>query len=123
MATLTRAQILAATDRKTEVVPVPEWGGDVTIQQWSGNDRDAFESEQANGNKVGLRARIAARSIVNDSGQLLFSEADIQALSAKNGAALDRIVEAVFRTNKYTAAEQKQLGADETPPAVTAVEA
>ena len=41
---LSRDQILSVNDRKTEVVTVPEWGGDVIVSVMSGEQRDAYES-------------------------------------------------------------------------------
>jgi hypothetical protein len=106
---LTRAQILAASDLPTEVVAVPEWGGDVTLRVWTGTERDKFETEQAADKNANLRARVAARSIVGDDGKPLFTLADIDALGAKSGSALDRIVTAALKLNKYTTDDVEQL--------------
>ena len=64
---LTKEQILESDDLKTEVVDVPEWGGEVTIRIMSGTERDAFEQalyESAPKNKgvslKNIRARLCA---------------------------------------------------------------
>ena len=42
---LSRDDILAVDDRVTEVVPVPEWGGAVTVRALSGNQRDKYQND------------------------------------------------------------------------------
>lgn len=101
---LTRAQILAANDRRTEVVAVPEWGGDVTVAEMTGAQRDAWEQSlvaKAGGGVdiSNVRARLVARCIVDAEGQRLFSDEDAEALGAKSGAALDRVAKVCQRLN------------------------
>lgn len=46
MGILTREAILAAaSDLRTKVVAVPEWGGDVVVGEMSGTDRDDWDAE------------------------------------------------------------------------------
>ena len=42
--TLSRDQILEASDLKTQVAEVPVWGGNVIVRTMTGADRDAFEN-------------------------------------------------------------------------------
>jgi hypothetical protein len=51
MAILSKAAILAANDKKTINIEVPEWNGSVVIRVMSGTERDRFEAEFVNGNK------------------------------------------------------------------------
>lgn len=95
---LNRDQILSVKDIKSEVVPVPEWGGSVTIQGMTGTERDAFEAEivQKKGkdfsvNMQNIRAKLVALSLVNGDGERIFTDKDITALGKKSAAALDRI--------------------------------
>jgi hypothetical protein len=95
---LTRDAILAAEDVKREPVHVPEWGGTVLVQSMTGADRDDFEAEMEaqkgndpTANRRNFRAKIAARTVVDEQGNRLFSEADIKALGKKNSWALTRI--------------------------------
>lgn len=97
-ALLTRAAILAADDVKREPVHVPEWGGTVLVQSMTGTDRDEFEAEMEaqkgkdpQANRRNFRAKIAARTIVDEKGERLFSESDIAALGKKNSWALTRV--------------------------------
>lgn len=108
MAFLTRDQILTADDIQREVVSTPEWGGDVMVQGLNGTERDQFEAgvvEQraGKGNKARLnlhniRAKLVARTVVDpETGQRLFSDADIVALGKKSAVALNRVFEVAQR--------------------------
>lgn len=106
---LTRDQILAADDRKSEVVQVPEWGGSVTVAAMSGAARDAWEASLVirKGTKVepnmqNMRARLVAACVVDEAGALMFSSADVEALGQKSGAALERVCKVAQRMNALT---------------------
>lgn len=97
---LTRTQILEADDIKIEIVPVPEWGGDVAVRGLSGVERDAFEEtilsfdakRKARMNLRNARAKLVAQSVVDpETKQLLFGEKDVAALGRKSAAALSRV--------------------------------
>lgn len=116
MAHLTRDQILAAPDLPREEVDVPEWGGSVLVSGLSGTDRDAFEASivevQGSERKMDLeniRAKLVARSIVDDAGQRLFSDADVRKLGAKSAVALQRVFEVAQRLSGLTPADVKEL--------------
>lgn len=105
MAILDRAAILAADDLAKETVSVPEWGGEVIISTMTGTARDAWEQSIAGDGKpniANIRARLLSFCAVDESGKRLFSEADVDALGAKSGAALDRCVRVAQRLNKIT---------------------
>lgn len=98
MPRLSREQILAATDRKTIEVEVPEWGGSVRLMAPTAAARDRFEQwcvdrKGRPGGLEGMRAQLVTMTAVDDAGLPLFTEADLAALSAKNADALDRIVD------------------------------
>lgn len=100
MAFLTRDAILAAVDLPTESVSVPEWGGEVLVRGFTGTERDDFEAETYKGNGPdsktnwhNLRARLLARTIVNEAGDRLFTDSDIALLGAKSAAAMDRVAD------------------------------
>lgn len=106
---LNRDQILEASDLKTEIVAVPEWGGDVIVSGMSGATRDAWEQSLVitNGKKTGvnmenMRARLVVATVVDESGNRLFSEQDIKQLGAKSGAALERVCKVAQRLNGLT---------------------
>lgn len=96
MAKLTRDQILNVQDLSTEIVDVPEWGGEVTVKAMTGLERDAFEGSlmgTSGSVKIdNIRAKLVQKTVVDEeTGKQLFSVADIEMLGGKSAAALDRI--------------------------------
>ncbi len=100
---LTKDQILQQDDLKFEIVHVPEWGGNVKVCTMSGCARDRFETSIKGGSELSnIRAKLAAATIVNESGNLVFDEKDIVKLGNKSCAALDRVFAASQRLNMIT---------------------
>lgn len=113
MTLLTREQIFEAKDIKSELVTVPEWGGDVYVTELSGSARDQFEGSLVgkNGgtNLTNVRAKLVAASVTDKDGNLLFTDKDVARLGKKSGKALDRIYEAAQRLSKITDDEVEEL--------------
>lgn len=117
MALLNHSEILSADDLKTEDVAVPEWGGTVRIKALTGTERDEFEQSLMEVKKDGsvksqranVRARLVAKVIVNEAGELIFNNADIPALGRKSAAALDRVATAAQRLNAFSDADIEEL--------------
>jgi hypothetical protein len=111
MALLSKASILTADDLRTRIVPVPEWGGEVTIRTMTGADRDAFENSllvvDAKGNRrtdlTNMRAKLVALTVVDDAGNPMFTLAELDRLAAKSASALNRIFEAAQALNEMGA--------------------
>ena len=100
MAILSREAILAASDIQEEIVPVPEWGGEVIVRGLSGTQRDQFEAsvvkqkgKSTELNLKNVRAKMIALSVVDEHGNRIFSERDVAALGAKSARALQRVWE------------------------------
>ena len=121
---LTREEILAAEDRITEEVAVPEWSESkiVLVASLVGEDRDRLEQEIVRDRDdsiiENIRAKLCARTIVDKEGKRLFGEDDIALLGKKSGTALDRVFEVAQRINRLTAADIKELekNSGETQP-------
>ncbi len=99
---LGRDQILGANDLKFEDVPVPQWGGSVRVRVMSGLERDAFRAAVADSppGEIGrFSATLLSHCIVDEAGARLFSVADVGALQAKCGAALDLPTSVAMRLN------------------------
>ena len=117
---LSRADIIDAQDMETVDVDVPEWGGVVRIKSLTGQERDAFEASLFVGegakrkqNLKNLRSRLVATTLVDESGNRLFSDdASVLELSKKSAAALNRVFEAAQKLNGMTGAEAEALGKD-----------
>jgi Phage tail assembly chaperone len=116
---LNAGEILGVKDLKSEVVSVPEWGGDVKIRELSASDREWFQSQAfvdeevtVNGkaeirrkfNIVHLRAKLLARSIVDENDNPIFDDDEVKLLGAKSNAAIERLF----------VASQKLSGLDQT---------
>ena len=106
---LSRDQILGADDLGLVEVEVPEWGGSVKLRVMRGVERDAFEVRMVSEDRVNVRARLAALSIVDDAGARLFEDGDIEALGQKNAKALNRVFERAMALNGFTEADVETL--------------
>lgn len=107
---LTRDAILSADDIRIDVVPVPEWGGIVHIRTLTGLQREEYVESirkvTGQGRKQSVEivlqrsgAKLAAQTICDETGKLLFSKADIPALAAKSAKALQRVIDAAAKLN------------------------
>ena len=101
MAILSRDAILGAEDRTFDEVPCPEWGGSVRIRSITGRQRDSYEEslvqQRGRDRKMNLRnarAKLIVLCAVDDNNAPLFTEDDVNALSAKNAKPLDRLFDA-----------------------------
>lgn len=113
MTDLTKDQILAADDLRTEKVAVPEWGGDVYIRQMSGREQDKFEAEcrGKNGgpNLINMRARMVAACLVDSEGKKLFTDEDVIKLSNKSGSVLNRLIDKIGELNRITGEDLEKI--------------
>lgn len=100
---LTRDQIQAAVDLKSEVVLVPEWGGDVTVIVMDGRARDAFQVAMQAGDKSVsyFQASLLVATVVGDDAKPLFTADDIDWLRSKSSAALTRVGRVAERINGF----------------------
>lgn len=114
---LTRDAILGASDIETEIVAVPEWGGDVMVRGLTAAQRDKYEQSMIGKDEKGkakismanARARLVALTVVDESGALVFSDADILKLGTKSAAAMDRIYEAATRLSGVSDGDMDEL--------------
>lgn len=113
MQLLNKQQILDAEDFKTEIVDVPEWGGSVMVMTMTSEARDALEAsfvdfdddkskakENSQARLANIRAKYVAASVVDEKGNLIFSQKDIIALGKKSAAAMDRVFAVTQKLNK-----------------------
>jgi hypothetical protein len=113
---LTKEQILGAEDAKRRTVAVPEWGGDVLVSTMTGAARDAWEQSlliRKNGktepNMENMRARLVVATVVDEEGNRLFADADIEMLGRKSAAALERVCKVAQALNGIGEAELEEL--------------
>lgn len=124
---LSRDQILAASKREYRDVAVPEWGGTVRLQSLTGTERDEFESSltvtragKSKPNTANFRARLVARSIVDDEGKTVFSPPDVVQLGQTSAAALQRVFDACNEMNNISEEDVSDLTSDFDKEAVAA---
>jgi hypothetical protein len=112
MTLLSKNQILAAADHKTEDMEVKEWGGIVRISTMSASDRDKWEQDTYGGEKPKVedfRARFVALCLVDEKGTRLFTDKEVAQLGAKSAAALDRVFRAAQKLNALGEQEVEAL--------------
>ena len=116
MALLTRDAILGADDLPKELVPVPEWGGEVYVRALAGAERDAFEQsiverkgKSTKMNLRNMRAKLVALSAVDEDGKRLFSEEDAKLLGRKSALALNRVFEVAQRLSGLSSDDMDEM--------------
>lgn len=115
---LSKEDILKADDRKIVEVDVPEWGGSVRVSQINAAARcgltmmmlgkDGKPLPAIELNRV-LTLGLVAAAVVDENGEQLFTEADIEALGKKSAVALDKVFAAADKLNGISAAMQEDL--------------
>jgi len=124
MTTLTKDQIVATLDIKTEVVHVPQWGGTVAVRELTGLERDAFEASLlkigADGKRepdlTNMRAKLCAACMVDGTtGDRIFSDADLGELANKSAAALNLVFEVAQRLNGMGSPEDAEKNSAAAP--------
>jgi hypothetical protein len=100
---ISKDAILNARDFDIERMDVPEWGGELCLKPMSVYHKTKIQSHFAKKNKVdrdgnvtlsdasGLLERILIYTICDESGDLVFTESDIDALSKKNGVVIAKV--------------------------------
>ena len=116
MSLLSKTAILAAQDLQTEDVEVPEWGGAVRVRSFTGRERDAFEASMVRGDGrdrrvdlTNMRARLVGLTVIDESGQRLFTDEEADLLGAKSGAALDRVFAIAQKLNGLSGADVEEF--------------
>ncbi len=113
---LNKDQIRKAQDKEFEIVPVPEWGGSVRVQSLTGAERDDFEADsvkrkgkRVETNMANFRARLVARTVVDDNGERLFDDEDAAWLGEKSAAAISRVYDTAARLSGITDKDAEEL--------------
>ncbi len=118
MALLTKADILAADDIKSEVVACPEWGGDVRVMTMDGPTREKFDraiAGQEDDNR-NVMVTLCAYSICGDDGQPLFTPSEIVSLGKKSSIPLARIFAAASRVSRIFGESDAEKKSETTQP-------
>lgn len=113
---LTREAILQAQDLPYEDVEVPEWRGIVRVRGLTGAERDAFEQsiveqrgKNTRMNLRNIRAKLVALCCVDEQGNRIFTDDDVELLGKKSAAALNRIFEVAQRLSGLRPEDVEEL--------------
>jgi len=110
---LNAAQIEQADDLPTEVVTVPEWGGDVTVGTMTSGQRDAWElaTSKLDADARHIRATLVAACLRNEDGAVMFSDPDTAAtmLAGKSASAMERVFTVAARMNRVLTGDVEEL--------------
>jgi hypothetical protein len=119
MEALSKAAILAAASQALPVerVEVPELGGYVFIRAMSGRERDAWEKslivgrgKRASVDTANVRARLTARTLCDEKGERLFSDADADQLGALRVDVLQKLFNVAQRLSGVSDDDVEELG-------------
>lgn len=105
MQTLTKDLIFQADDLKVVPVEVPEWGGQIFVRSMKSIDRDRMEALVTSTDpkaKTNLRAQMVVMTACLESGEPLFTQADVGSVGNKSAAAVDRIFTAALKLNNFS---------------------
>ena len=109
---LSKEQMLSATTLRTE--DVEAFGGTVRLLEMTGNIRDEYEMYMINSRKDGnkpkmLRATLLVFLIVDDKGNRIFDENDIQSLGERPINDIQRLYNKAVVLNALSEGDMKTL--------------
>ena len=100
---LKREEILSKTSLKTETLTIEEWGGDIIISEMSGTTRDIWEQalrkRDVAGNIISPRAKLVAFTVVDEKGERIFKEDDVDSIGKLSSSSLEKICLVAMRLN------------------------
>ena len=113
---LTKDAIIASEDLPYEDVDVPEWGGMVRIRVLTGSELDKYHSSlfTVKGKEVvqdreNFRTKLLVKCLIDGKGDRLFNDKELDILSKKSGAVLQRLYDIASRLNGMTVDETEVL--------------
>ncbi|MGQ4513700.1 hypothetical protein [Streptomyces sp. DW26H14] len=112
---LSRDAILGASDVQIETVDVPEWGDKVHVKGLTGRELDDYQNSlrkivrdqvvvQPN-----AHSKLLVKALVDERGDRLFGDKDVDALARKSGRVLDRLWDVAARLSGITDEEQEEI--------------
>ena len=116
--TLNREQILNSPDLQHEEVFIPEWNDSIIIREMTAEERDQFETfyfdDQGKRKSIknmmkNIRARLVAFCAIDEQGNRLFTEEDIETLGKKSARIIDRLYDVAQRLSGITKKDIEDL--------------
>ena len=113
---LTKDAILASHDLPYEDAEVPEWGGKVRVRVLTGAELDKYhgslftvKGKDVVQDRENFRTKLLVKCLIDDKGNRLFNDKELEDLAGKSGAVLQRLYEIASRLNGMTAEEAEVL--------------
>lgn len=103
-----KAAILELQDRPVHEFHVPSWDATVFVRELTAYQRDNFGATMDTDdpqNVATLRSRLIALSLVDDDGELLFSQSEVKDLGGKSSKAIDELWDFIRELNGMVADE------------------
>jgi len=100
---LNKHQIAIAKDLKEEIVPMPEWGGDIKIRVLSVKEQLEFDNFMSkNQDSQDAAIYLIVKSCINEDGSLMFddNEQDLELLRQKNASSILKLFKHIMDLNK-----------------------
>lgn len=109
---LTRDQVLANTKLQTQSVFIKEWNGEVLVSEMSGSARDEWEQSlqdrDSKGRLISPRAKLVIATVVDESGNCLFTDKDTDQIGKLSAVSLMRICDTAQKLNKLMAEDMEE---------------
>jgi len=129
MTVLGKKDIFRAPALKRESIPVPEWGGDVLVQEMDAEQRDLFDRwivqrdmkdddgkyQYPELRVFGLRLRVFIATVIDEDGKLLFSDLDLPDLAKKSGKAVALVTNAGMRLSGMSDESKAEITKNSEP--------
>jgi len=113
MPLLTKKDILVPRTLKYKDLSIPEWGGDIRIQELTAAQREEMEElfTASNGALKSGKVRVTclAMSIVDENGKRLFGRKDIEDLNAQSGNVVIFIHNEILSLNKINVGDADEI--------------
>jgi hypothetical protein len=110
---LNKEQILSKSELKKQTVSVPEWGGEVCVSEMSGAARDQWEQslqERDGKNRlVSPRAKLVVATVVDEAGNRLFDDKDVEKVARLSANSLERICAVAQKLNRLLGEDLEDL--------------
>lgn len=97
---LTKENIFASQDITTQLIPMPEWGGEVRIKAMSIGDQIEFEKlNKKSKDTSNIVCNTLMFCCIDEDGERLFSEEDLKLLEHKSFRAIEKLFKACLELN------------------------
>ena len=122
MPALKREAVISACDLPRERIDVPEWGTDayVFVRGLTADERDSWdvfciEQRQRWKSEIGfpgMRASLVVRAVVDDEGNRIFLDTDLESIGAKSIGVVDRLYDKASQLSGMTGEAKAELKND-----------